>query len=177
MKKIIGLCILATVLTLTADAQESKSKFKFSVGGGISNISVLNTSASGFGLDLVVKTDISPTMEGFVQTGYNVYAANGTSLKYMPLLLGINFKTGNLRPGIGLGYGSFTYADDFIAPSYDDYGDRYNSRSLNSIGSFSISPQLGMNFEKVDLVASYTLNQVMIVPVNIFGLKFLYKIQ
>ena len=164
-------------MLFVANATAQGSKFNFSVGGGISNISVLGVTATGFGLDLVVKKEISQTLEGFVQTGYNVYTANGTNLKYTPILMGINFKTGNLRPGIGFGYGSFTYADDFLAPSYDSYGDRYNSRSLNSIGSFSISPQLGINFEKVDLVASYTLNQVMIVPVNIFGLKFLYKIQ
>jgi hypothetical protein len=164
MKKIIGLCLIATVITFTATAQASK--FNFSIGGNVSSLSVLGASASGFGLDLVAKTDISPTIEGFAQTGYSIFSDNGTSLKYMPLLIGINFKTGNLRPGIGFGYGSFTYPDNW---GDDDpyYGSgSYRARDVTA-GGFSISPQLGINFEKIDLVASYTLNQIVQAPYQI----------
>ncbi len=172
MKKIIGLFLIATVLTITANAQASK--FNFSVGGGFSNASTMGSSISGFGVDLVAKTDISETLEGFAQTGYTFFNDQGSSIKYFPLLIGVNFKSGNLRPGIAMGYGSMSVPYSFGFES-GDYSDR--TTGTISLGGFAISPQLGVNFEKVDLVASYTLNQISILPVNIFGLKLLYKIQ
>jgi hypothetical protein len=176
MKKIIGLCLIATLIAFTTNAQgyAQPQKFTFSVGGGISNASSLGNSITGFGVDLVAKTDISETLEGFAQTGYTMFNDQGSTIKYFPLLIGINFKSGNLRPGVAMGYGSMS-----VPYSFGFESGEYSSRTSGSIslGGFAISPQLGINFEKVDLVASYTLNQISILPVNIFGLKLLYKIQ
>jgi hypothetical protein len=172
MKKIIGLFLMTSFFALTANAQGSK--FNFSVGGGLSNATALGNSITGFGVDLVAKTDISETLEGFAQTGYTFFNDEGSSIKYFPLLIGINFKSGNLRPGLAMGYGSMSVP---VSYGYDsDYGSS-RSTSTISLGGLAISPQLGINFEKVDLVASYTLNQISILPVNIFGIKMLYKIQ
>ena len=172
MKKTIGLFLTAIVFTLTANAQTPK--FNFSVGGGLSSATALGNSITGFGVDVVAKTDISETLEGFAQTGYTFFNDEGSTIKYFPLLIGVNFKSGNLRPGIAMGYGSMSVPYTFGVESGD-----YSNRTTGtiSLGGFAISPQLGINFEKVDLVASYTLNQISILPVNIFGLKLLYKIQ
>jgi hypothetical protein len=158
MKKTIFLSMLAIAINFSANAQ--KQNFSFSVGGGLSSISASGgngNSATGFGVDLVGKTNLSETLEGFVQTGYSSFSENGASLSNTPFLVGVNFQAGVFKPGLGIGYSNF-------------------SGGGSSTGGFAFSPQIGYNIDKVDVVAHYTSTSLNNGSFNIIGLKVLYKI-
>ena len=157
MKKIIILCVFAFLYSITTNAQNKL--FSLSIGGGVSSLSMGGGSGSvtGYGVDLVGKSDFTDLIQGFVQTGYHSFSDNGVTLGYMPFLLGVNFKVGSFRPGIGMGYSNFS-------------GDGGSS------GGFSFSPQIGLNLNKFDILAHYTSTSISGVNFNIVGLKFLYKL-
>jgi hypothetical protein len=157
MKKLFMLCFMTTVFAVAANAQASN--VKFSLGGNISsgNFSGGGKSITGFGLDLSVKKDLNESFEGFLQTGYNSYSENGSSVGVIPVLVGANYKAGDFKPGIGMGYG------------------RFQASGGNGIGGFAFSPQLGYSLEKVDLVAHYTSISLEGATFNIVGLKVLYN--
>jgi hypothetical protein len=71
--------------------------------------------------------------------------------------VGANYKAGDFKPGIGMGYG------------------RFQASGGNGIGGFAFSPQLGYSLEKVDLVAHYTSISLEGATFNIVGLKVLYN--
>jgi hypothetical protein len=152
--KLFLLCILLTVISVASNAQTNP--IKFSAGVGISSYNSGGSSTTGFGIDLIGKTNLSENFEGFIQTGYNNYSANGGSWGVIPVLLGANYKAGNFKPGLGLGYGRL---------------------QLNSggIGGFAFSPQLGYSFDKFDLVGHYTSISINNGSINVFGLKALYN--
>ena len=159
MKKLFMLCFMTTVFAVAANAQASN--VKFSLGGNISsgNFSGGGKSITGFGLDLNVKKDLNESFEGFLQTGYNSYSESGSSWGVIPVLVGVNYKSGNFKPGLGIGYG------------------RLSVSGGDGIGGFAFSPQLGYSLEKVDLVAHYTSISIekSSSNINILGLKVLYK--
>ena len=157
MKKLFMLCFMTTVFAIAANAQDSN--VKFSIGGGVSSYSVGGNSATGFGLDLVAKKDLNESFEGFLHTGYNSYSESGSSWGVIPVLVGVNYKSGNFKPGLGIGYG------------------RLSVSGGDGIGGFAFSPQLGYSLEKVDLVAHYTSISIekSSSNINILGLKVLYK--
>jgi len=158
MNKLFMLCIMTTLFSVAAKAQDSK--VKFSIGGSISsvNFSGGGKSITGFGLDLSVKKDLNESFEGFLQSGYNSYSESGSTFGIIPVLVGANYKAGNFRPGIGIGYGSLS-----------------SGGSGKGSGGFSYSPQLGYSMEKVDLVAHYTAISIENSTCNIIGLKVLYN--
>ncbi len=185
MKKIIGLFLIATVLTLTANAQNSD--VKFSAGGGFVSGNFGGETMNGFGFDLIAKKDISETLEGFAQIGYNTfsksyvpyeYTANELSLNakinVIPVLVGVNYKAGNFRPGIGIGYSSATAKFD-VSGSLSGGTDLDVIGDATSTGGLTISPQLGYNFNKVDIVAQYLSISASGGNASGFGLKVFYN--
>ena len=98
---------LITLFVFNAQAQQ---KYSLSFGGGYSNYKATGNpkSSSGFGLDVTAKAALSQNVEGFVQTGYNAYLNNGFNVAFIPMLVGANVNVNNLKPGIGIGYGSST---------------------------------------------------------------------
>jgi hypothetical protein len=154
--KLLMLCLLMTVFAVSANAQASQ--FKFSVGGGISSYSAGGgRSTTGFGIDVVGKTDVSENFEGFVQTGYNSYSADGGTWGVIPVLVGANYKAGSLKPGLGIGYSKLNFS-----------GGEGN-------GGFTFSPQLGYSFDKFDVIGHYTSFSINSTTVNVIGLKALYN--
>ncbi|MCX6332179.1 MAG: hypothetical protein NTZ82_06030 [Bacteroidetes bacterium] len=111
----------------------------------------------GFGIDIIGKTDISENFEGYIQAGYNTFSSDGGSWGIIPVLVGANFKAGNFKPGLGIGYGNLTAGS-------------------GGVGGFAISPQIGYGFEKIDLVASYTNISVSNnYSLKVIGLKLFYN--
>ncbi len=184
MKKIIGLCLIATVLTLTANAQNSN--VRLAAGVGYISGSFGGETLNGFGFDVVAKKDISETLEGFGQIGYNSfsksyvpedYSSNELSvnlkLNMVPILIGVNYKAGNFRPGFGIGYATISGSvglSGSLASSTD-----IGVTNLGSTGGLAFSPQLGYNFNKIDIVAQYLSISVSGGNANGFGLKALYN--
>ncbi len=174
MKKIFGVFFITILVTLNTNAQRQYEtpKFRFSTGGGIVSGNFGGLSLNGFGFDVIAKTDISETLEGFGQIGYNSFSGNidfGISAvkiksNLIPILMGVNYKAGNLKPGIGIG---FTNANSTVYDQYD--------RESGSDSGFTISPQLGYSFEKIDLVAQYFSISASTGNANGFGLKAFYK--
>ena len=62
---------------------------------------------------------------------------NGFNVAFIPMLVGANVNVNNLKPGIGIGYGSSTAGG-------------------STKGGFLVSPQLGYSFKNIDFVAHYT---------------------
>jgi len=155
MNKLFMLCFMITVFSVAAHAQDSN--VKFSVGGGISSFAPKGGDASlGFSIDFMAKKDLSESLEGFAQTGYNRYSNSGISWGVIPFLVGANYKAGSLKPGLGIGYGRWQ----------TDGG---------GAGGFAFSPQLGYSLEKIDLVGYYTNITIEEGSINVAGLKVLYK--
>ena len=155
MNKLLMLCLIITVFSVAAKAQDSN--VKFSVGGGISSFTPKGGDASvGFSIDVTAKKDINESFEAFAQTGYNRYSNNGVSWGVIPFLVGANYKAGSLKPGLGLGYGRWQ----------TDGG---------GAGGFAFSPQLGYSLEKIDLVGYYTSIKIEEGSINLAGLKVLYN--
>jgi hypothetical protein len=128
------------------------------VGGGLSTYSAGGgRSTTGFGVDIVGKTDVSENFEGFIQTGYNLYSADGGSWSVIPVLVGANYKAGSFKPGLGIGYSRLNYSGGL------------------GIGGFSYSPQLGYSFDKFDIIGHYTSFSNNNFIVNVIGLKALYN--
>jgi hypothetical protein len=157
MKKYLLLSAIILGIITVANAQTKK--FKFSAGGGIASYTAGTggKSTMGFGIDIIGKTDISENFEGYIQAGYNTFSSDGGSWGIIPVLVGANFKAGNFKPGLGIGYGNLTAGS-------------------GGVGGFAISPQIGYGFEKIDLVASYTNISVSDnYSLKVFGLKLFYN--
>jgi len=151
----IGIVISIMFSAILVNAQ-SKS-FSLSIGGGLSSLSSGSSGGGlfGYGADIQASTDFSEKIQGFLQTGYHSYGNNDVSIGNIPFLVGVNYKAGNFRPGVGLGYSSF---------------------SGGGSGGFSFSPQFGYNLNKVDLILHYTTTSVEGFSYSVFGLKVLYQI-
>lgn len=148
---------LITLLALNANAQQ---KYSLSFGGGYSSYKATGNpkSSSGFGLDVTAKAALSENVEAFVQTGYNAYLNNGFNVAFIPMLVGANVNVNNLKPGIGIGYGSSTAGG-------------------STKGGFLVSPQLGYSFKNIDFVAHYTSTNTNASSTwSMFGFKILHKI-
>jgi len=148
---------LITLLVSNANAQQ---KYSLSFGGGYSSYKATGNpkSASGFGLDVTAKAALSENVEAFVQTGYNAYLNNGFNVAFIPMLIGANVNVNNLKPGIGIGYGSSTAGG-------------------STKGGFLVSPQLGYSFKNIDFVAHYTTTNTNASSTwSMFGFKILHKI-
>ena len=161
--KTLKLITLSTLLLIAFAASAQKQKFSLSIGTGVSSFSASNNSKSstGLGANLTLRTDFSETVQGFAQTGYNAYLSNGYNVAFVPMLVGVNLKLAGFTPGFGLGYGSSTAGG-------------------SSAGGFTYSPQIGYNFDKIELVAHYTSTNLNNGPANnwqMLGLKILYKVK
>ena len=156
------LCITLAIMTLFTLKMNAQTKSYVSIGGGYSTYKASGNAknTNGFGLDITAKTALSETIEGFAQTGYNAYLNNGFNVAYVPLLVGVNVKVDNFRPGLGIGYGSST-------------------ASGSTTGGFTVSPQLGYHLNNIDMVLHYTSTSLYTGGTgtwNMFGLKILHKI-
>jgi hypothetical protein len=156
------LYITIAIITFCNLSLNAQSKSSLSFGGGYSTYKASGNpkNTSGFGLDLVAKTPFSETVEGFAQTGYNAYLNNGFNVAYIPLLVGVNIKLADFRPGIGIGYGSSTAGG-------------------SSTGGFTVSPQVSYHLNNIDLLLHYTSTSLHTGGTgtwNMFGFKVLHKI-
>jgi hypothetical protein len=161
--KSLKLFTLATFILLTISASAQTQKFSLSIGTGISNLKASDNAKSsiGLGANLTIRTDFSEKVQGFAQTGYNAYLSNGYNVAYIPMLVGINYKLAGFTPGFGIGYGSSTAGG-------------------SSAGGFTYSPQIGYNFDKIEIVAHYTSTNLNNGPTNnwsIVGIKLLHKLR
>ena len=185
MKKIIGLCLFATVLTLTATAQNSN--VRFSAGGGFVSGNFGGESMNGYGFDFIAKKDLSETLEGFGQIGYNTFSASYVPFGYtsnelslnakinvIPVLVGVNYKAGNFRPGLGIGYSTASATFD-VSGSLSGGTNLEVIQDATATGGLTISPQLGYNFNKVDIVAQYLSISASGGNASGFGLKVFYN--
>jgi len=156
MKKIL-LTMLVASSVLICKAQDKK--FSFSLGGGLSSLSSSdgNGSAFGFGVDAQATLGLSDNIQGFAQTGYHSFSQDGASMGYIPFLVGAKYLAGSFRPGLGIGYGSF-------------------SGGGISVSGFSFSPQLGYNLDKLDIIANYSSTSILGGSMNVIGIKVLYQI-
>ena len=156
MKKVLLVLSIAFV-AFTSKAQDKK--FSFSLGGGIGSGSSSGGDGStfGFGIDAQATTDFTETIQGFAQTGYYSFSKDGVSTGFMPILVGAKYKAGALRPGLGIGFGSY-------------------SGGGASVSGFTFSPQIGYNLDKLDIILHYTSTSVTGGSYNIFGAKVLYQI-
>lgn len=156
-KALLFSTIMVSLFAINATAQQ---KYSVSFGGGYSSYKATgNTKTSnGLGLDITAKAMLSENVEAFAQTGYNAYLNNGFNLAFIPMLVGANVHINNLKPGIGIGYGSSTAGG-------------------STKGGFTVSPQLTYSFKNVDFVAHYTSTKVNSSSTwNMFGFKLLHKL-
>ncbi len=141
---------------------------------------------NGYGFDVIAKKDLSETLEGFGQIGYNTFSGSYIPMGYsasefsinvktnlIPILVGVNYKAGNFRPGIGIGYttGSSTLN---ISGSFSSSTEIISTYKGND-GGLTLSPQLGYNFNKIDVVAQYLSISASGGNANGFGLKVYYN--
>jgi hypothetical protein len=184
MKKIIGFTFVAILITTIASAQTQN--IRFSGGGGLVFGSGTGDYLKGYGLDIIAKKDIAEKIEGFAQIGYNSFSgsrgipgltANEITLNLktnmIPMLVGVNYKAGNFRPGIGVGY---TIGN----ASLDKSGSLASSNGLTIVykgfdGGLSFNPQLSYNLNKIDLVANYFIVSSNGGNANGYGLKVYYN--
>ena len=74
------------------------------------------------------------------------------------MLVGANVNIHNLKPGIGIGYGSSTAGG-------------------STKGGFTFSPQLSYSYKNIDFVAHYTSSKTNGSSTwNMFGFKLLHKL-
>ena len=151
---------LALLMLIALSTKAQNKPFSLSVGAGYSSFKANNISksSSGLGADLMIKTDLSENIQGFAQTGYNAYLNNGFNVAYIPLLIGANVKFNNFSTGLGRGYGSSTAGG-------------------STKGGFTISPQLSIHINNIDLVVHYTSTKTNAASTwNMLGLKIMHKI-
>jgi hypothetical protein len=145
--------------TITSNAQQ---KYTVSLGGGYSSYKASGNAknASGLGIDITAKANLSESVEAFAQTGYNAYLNNGFNVAFIPMLLGANIKFNDFKAGMGIGYGSSTAGG-------------------STKGGFTYSPQIGYQINNVDLVVHYTSTNISDRGTgtwNMFGFKILHKL-
>ena len=160
MKNRILVTLATIMLLVTAANAQNKTSVSFGAGYSTYKASGNPKNTSGFGLDIIAKTALSESVEGFAQTGYNAYLNNGFNVAYIPLLVGVNIKLNNFKPGIGIGYGSSTAGG-------------------SSTGGFTVSPQLSYQINNVDLVLHYSSTSLHTGGTgtwNMFGFKVLHKL-
>jgi hypothetical protein len=158
-KKIFIIALLA-IISYKVSAQ--KEAFSLRIGTGLSSFSDSKVGKSTFGLgaDVLVRTSFSDKVQGFAQTGYNAFINNGFNVAYIPLVVGLNMKVNGFTPGIGIGYASSTAGG-------------------STIGGFTVSPQIGYQINKLELLANFNSTNVTSSGAgtwNIFGVKVFYKI-
>jgi Outer membrane protein beta-barrel domain len=162
MKKLVlSLCILVAAFSVKA---QDDQKFHLAVGAGLSSLSWTGASKSymGFGGEVEATLGLSETFQAFAQTGYNSYSVEGTTFSYVPLLVGAKYKAGNFKPGIGIGYGSYTASANGVSASES---------------GFTFSPQVAYQItEKFEALAHYSSTSVTGGSYNQFGLKLFYTI-
>ncbi len=157
-----NLLLIAIITLLTYSASAQKENFTLKIGTGLSSFSDSKAGKSTFGLgaDVLVRTSFSDKVQGFAQTGYNAFINNGFNVAYIPMLVGVNLKVNGFTPGIGLGYASSTAGG-------------------STIGGFTVSPQVGYQINKLELLANFNSTNVTSSGAgtwNIFGVKVFYKI-
>jgi len=151
MKKVL-MVVVVVFGVLMAHAQDKK--VVFSLGGGVSSLTNLGAkSIIGFGIDAQATTNFTESIQGFAQTGYHSFSQDGTSGGFIPFLVGAKYIAGDFRPGIGIGYGTFSGS-----------------------GGSVFSPQVGYNVNKFDIIAHYTSTSIAGGNVNVIGLKVLYQL-
>ncbi len=166
MKKILlGLSLFST-LSLFAQSDDNDEKiFHFGLGGTISlPIGDLKEATSyGVGFEIQPSYSFTQNVEGFLQTGVNVFKGKeyfGTatnSLLHVPILVGARFKTNHFFAGAGVGYGLWT------------------SDGQSSNG-FTYSPQVGYDGGKIEVGLNYTSTVVTGGSNSYIGIKIFRKL-
>jgi len=180
------LLLTAFVLGLITVTNAQTKNLRFSAGGGLVFPSGSNEGhQKGYGLDVIAKKDISEKLEGFAQIGYNSFSgiielpgftaseiALNIKNNLIPILVGVNYKAGNFRPGIGVGYttgSSSLYKSGYLAST-----DAITIKYKGFDGGLSFYTQIGYNLKKIDLVANY-FSVASGGNVNGYGLKVFYN--
>jgi hypothetical protein len=92
----------------------------------------------------------------------------------IPVLVGVNYKAGNFRPGLGIGYSTASATFD-VSGSLAAGTNLEVIEDASSAGGLTISPQLGYNFNKIDIVAQYLSISASGGNASGFGLKVFYN--
>ncbi|MBS1627842.1 MAG: hypothetical protein JSR09_08585 [Bacteroidetes bacterium] len=161
MKKIFTLVMfVGSVFAVKAQQKSnSNSDKKFAIAGGVSiaSYSVTGSSSSvmGYGVELEGALGIGGEFQAFAQLGYLNYSKNGSSMGFIPVLVGARYSK-QFIGGMGIGYGTFTGGG-------------------GSVSGFTFSPQAGYDFGKIEALAHYTSTSLVGGSANQFGVKVLYK--
>lgn len=178
MKKLLFTLSLIITAFIT-NAQDKK--FQIGLGPVISFPSGLfsTTNSVGFGGEFNVNYNIDEKFQVFTQVGVHSFSGKKLDLGFdlddytdildltesdlktpsythVPVILGARYKIANFVAGLGVGYGSY-------------------ATKGTSFSGFTFSPQVGLNLEKIDIIAHYTSTSIFNVNYNYFGVKTAYK--
>lgn len=180
MKKLVFTLLLVTTAFIT-NAQDKK--FQIGLGPVISFPSgpLSTTNSIGFGGEFVGSYALAENFQVFTQVGVHSFTGKSfdigidlndyrdlfdvaqlkkdlksPSLTHIPVLVGAKYMVNEFIVGLGLGYGAY-------------------ASEGSSISGFTFSPQVGLNLEKIDVIAHYTSTSIFNVNYSYFGVKTAYK--
>lgn len=189
MKKIV-LCSFICFTSQVAKSQENL--FTLSGGAVVAMPSgTLNDNVSiGLGPALLANIDFSKHFRGFIQTGYVFFTSKSASVQVdatdyenvsssaqlLPFLAGVHLVENHFLIGGGIGYSNYALKETVNYQNSGYFPTQGNTTVKSNTSGFTYSPQIGLDYHKFQLIASYTSTSIKGSDAfNYFGLTFYYK--